>query len=194
MCASINPLKNKDGFTIPEVLVASFVAFLVIAGIWSVYIIGWAWWHEAVPKIEMQQIVRQTLSSIIDGPIDPGVGTDYVSGVAYGRRNGIAWATASPTITSTANEVRITYDLEGLGAQSFFINLTETPKKIYHNSATNPVRGTEGITEISFQQVQPNLILVTAKAERDITGTRASTYHVKAEGSQTIFLRNVIIP
>lgn len=194
MCVSINSIRNKNGFTILELLVASFVAFLVIAGIWSVYVIGWAWWHEAIPKIEMQQIVRQAISSIIDGSIDSGAGTDYVSGIAYGRRNGIAWATGSPLITSTANEIKITYNLEGLGSQSFFVNLTEEPRKVYHNSAGNPVRGTEGITDISFQLVQPNLILVTAKAEKDIVGTRALPYHIKVEESQTIFLRNVITP
>ncbi len=191
MYANIDMHRCNKGFTLPEALIAITVSSFIVLGTWSVYVMGSTWWAQFMPRIEAQRIVRIAVKTIVYGLSDPNAGTDSISGVRYSRRNGIAWATDLPTLVSDSDVVQINYDLKDLNNQSFFMLKTEDPMTLYHNNAQSPVNGTTGLTDLSFQLTSPNMVTVTATAERDVNVVGQSPYHVKAELEQTVFLRNI---
>jgi hypothetical protein len=146
------------------------------------------------PDIEAQRIARITMMAIVDGFRDTSAGTDTISGQSCSRRNGISWATALPSITSNSTTEKITYTLEGLSGQTFYVLKDESPMKLYHNSTAVP--GTTGITSLTFQIVPYNAlvplvrVIVTVKAEKDVNAGGQAPYHVKGELSETVCLQN----
>ena len=180
---------NRRGFTLVEVVIGASIAVFVAAVSWSVYVTGAAWSSRMLPKIEVQRVARISIMAIVDGYRDTSAGTDTISGKSCSRRNGIAWATALPTITSDATTDKITYTLEGLDNQTFYILKSDNPMKLYHNSAAVP--GTAGITGLTFETISTNKVKVTVKAEKDISMGTQEPYHVKAELSETVFIGNV---
>lgn len=184
-------IRCKKGFTFPEVMIASTISLFVVLAAWSIYVMSWAWWAETLPRIEAQRIVRIALMRITEGMADPACDMDWISGKEYPRRNGIAWAIFTPATTSDDAQVKITYPLEGIANQSFFMNKAEDPRRIYHNSTVYPMVGTTGITDLVFQVTGTNIVKVTAAVERDLPGTRRVPYHLAVRESQTVYLRNV---
>ncbi len=181
---------GKKGFTLVEMVVCAGITLFVVSAVWSVYVMGAAWSTKMLPNIEAQRIVRIAIMTIVDGFRDTGAGTDTISGQSCSRRNGISWATDLPSITSNAATDKITYTLESLSGQTFYILKNESPMKLYHNSTIVP--GTAGITSLTFERIpDTNMFKVTAKAEKDICMGSQPTYHVKAELSETVFLRNI---
>jgi hypothetical protein len=186
-------IRNR-GFTLSEALIAITVSLFIALSIWSVYIMGSTWWTQFMPRIEAQRIVRIAVRTIIYGLEDPGAGADSIGpGTPHSRRNGIAWATALPTIDSGSDDamVRINYNLKGLSNQSFFMLKTEDPMRLYHNNTQSPVSGTTGLTGLSFELVDTNMVEVTAIVEKDVQAGGQPSYHVEEKLTQTVFLRNV---
>jgi len=191
MYFSIDMHRRDKGFTLLEVMIAVTISSLIALGAWSVYVMGSAWSKQFMPRIEAQRIARITVKTIVYGLTDIGAGTDSISGVSYSRRNGIAWATALPTNTSSSSVEKITYDLKGLSGQSFFMLKTEDPMKLYHNNVSYPISGTTGLTGLSFNMTSPNIVTVTATVEKDVNVGNQAPYHVKADLNQTVYLRNI---
>lgn len=172
-------------------MIASAIAILVVFGIWSVYTMVTTWSAKILPRIEAQRIARITMKTIVEGKErSDGAGVDIIAGKSYRRRDGIASAIAMPTITSDADIEKITYNLDGLSNQSFFILKGENPKRLYRNSSSSPVKGTEGITDLSFQLIGSNMLRVTATVERDISVDTHTPDHTKAELVETVVIRN----
>lgn len=191
MYASMNKRCNK-GFTMPEVLVAATISLLIALSTWSIYTMGAVWWAKFMPRIEAQRVVRIAVKTIVYGLSDPNAGFDKISGVRYSRRNGIAWATDMPTLVSDSNVEQINYKLKNLDNQSFFMLKTEDPMKLYHNNTQSPMSGTTGLTGLFFQADSlKNMVTVTATVEKDVCAVGQSPYHVKAELTQTVFLKNI---
>lgn len=185
---SRNILKLDRGFSLAELLSASFVSTLAIVAALSIYMMGWSWWHETMPQAEAQRAVRTAINSIVNGLSDPSCGSDTVNAVSYTRKNGLTWATSvqSPAVGESGSLV--SFDLAGAANQSFFLDSAN--EKICHNTAGNFVKGTYGITSLDFERLDTDLIRVTAGVDKYVPGTRQVPYHVRAFESETIYLRN----
>ncbi len=180
---------NRKGFTLVEMVISAGIAVFVAAVSWSVYVTGVTWLSRTLPNIEAQRVARITIMAIVDGFRDTGAGTDTISGESCSRRNGIAWATTLPTVTSDTATDKITYTLEGLNNQTFYVLKNENPMKLYHNSAAVP--GTIGIISLTFETIPTSKVKVTVKAGKDIGMGTQDPYHVEAELSETVFIRNM---
>ena len=181
--------RDRKGFTLVETVICAGIAVFVAAVSWSVYVMGVSWSTKIIPNIEAQRVARITIMAIVDGFRDTGAGTDTISGESCFRRNGIAWATALPTVTSNTTTDKITYTLEGLSNQTFYILKNENPMKLYHNSTAVP--GTTGITSLTFETISANSIKVTVKAGKYINMGAQAPYHVEVELSEIVCIRNV---
>lgn len=179
--------RNGKGFTLVEMLVCTGIAVFVIAASWSIYVIGVSWSTKMIPEMEAQRLARITMRTIVDGFRDAGAGTDTISGQSCSRRNGIAWATALPTVTS--DSTKITYNLEDLNNQTFYTLKDESPMKLYHNSAAVP--GTTGITDLTFEVISLNEIKVTVKVDKYINVGAQDPHHISVESSEIVYIRNV---
>lgn len=180
---------NRKGFTLVEMIISAGIAVFLAAIGWSMYITGVTWSGRTLPNVEVQRVARISMMAIVDGFKDTSAGTDTISGKSCSRRNGIAWATILPTVTSDTTTDKITYDLEGLNNQTFYILKSENPMKLYHNSTV--VLGTTGITSLTFETISTNKVKVTVKAEKDISMGTQEPYHVEAELSEIVFIGNV---
>ena len=180
-----------------EALTATFVAMFIILGAWSVYIMGWSWWHEVAPRIEAQRTARLALLNIIVGRFDPTAGTFSVGADSFSRRNGISCATAAPDI-STPHRINFRLEPDSSNVRSYYMGVDAATgsNAVYYvdnNSVVHEIRGTLGITDLTFEQVSgaANLIKVSALSEKTVAGTRSAPYTVRAAYNETIYLRNV---
>lgn len=145
--------KRKKGFTLPELLVSSFIALFIFLCAWAMYMIGWAWWYEILPQTECQRIARAAVSVIRQGMIDSTVGTDTINSVLYRKRNGVeeslrtrsdvlSGTFVTPTITDSGH--RINFKLEpdptGVNSRSYYLAQDANGVKAvyYQYSATAP--------------------------------------------------------
>jgi hypothetical protein len=182
--------RDRKGFTIIEMIISFGIAMFVAAMSWSIYSTSTTWSKQRLPEIEAQRIARISITAIVDGFRDVSAGTDTISGHVLSRRNGITCATAVPIILTNSTTDKITYNLEGLSNQTFYTLKNESPMKLYHNSTAVP--GTTGITSLTFEQVaNTKMYTITVKVEKNIVIGNQITYPVKAELSETVFLRNI---
>lgn len=194
-----DPGPGKKGFLLVELLITLLLAGFVLTALVSIYITTSQWWAEIAPRIDAQKIARVALTSIIDGSIDPTAGTYTIGSKTYGRRNGIAWATATPDIPSL---FRINFMLnkpgESSNVRSFYMATDPVTnlRAIYYQDSSGAVRmikPTLGITDLRFEKYMGynNAIKVTATVDRNVIGTRRQPYRVKVEYSELAYLRGV---
>ena len=138
-----------------------------------------------------------------------------VGSTTYGsRRNGIAWATAIPTISGTddtdgVEDNTISYCLvpDSTNVRQFYYKLVDVDDDhapdddddigyiFYKNSAGTVTRldATKGITDIKFSIIgnHDNIVQVVVTAEKPVRGTRrANPYMVSVTYTDTVYLRN----
>lgn len=149
------------------------------------------------PWAESQSIARSAIASIIEGRTDTTAGTYMIGTNIYKRRNGIAQATAIPTI-ATAQRINFRLEPDSSNLRSFYMGVDETSglNVIYYqnNAGTiSAIKSTLGMTDILFEKYMglDNMIQVTATVERDVLGTRSVPYHVKVVYSGIAYLRSV---
>jgi Tfp pilus assembly protein PilV len=195
--------EGRSGFTMAEFIIAAVVSMYVTLGALSVYMMVLTWWHQTAPRIEAQRTARIALSRVIDGIVDSDAGTDATaSSGTYRRRNGIAWAVSqdSSTIPSIPTDAEIDFALESDSSRvrAFYLGTDAGGSKVVYykyNSSSEEIKGTKGITDLKFEFIDvtnKNLVRVTVKVEKDVqTGTGSTTYPVRVECSETVFLRNV---
>ena len=200
-------LKNRRGFTLAEMLIASIIGTMVIASAWSVYVMVWQWWAETSPRIEVERFARLALLNLTEGVtsvrgLSGDVAGSYtVNSIPYKRRNGIAWAKAYPTIS--ADKKTITYKLEpdSSDTRQFYYGTYNGKGVMYykHSNGTTyrleptldaPATGT-GIMFENFDGAN-NIIKVTVTAAREVKGTRKEPYTVSVVYADTIYLRNAL--
>lgn len=197
--------KNSKGFTLVEIMTTSFIALYVIMAAWSVYIMGWRWWHETSPLIESQRAARVALTYIREGIVDSTVGQDTVAFTTYNRRNGISWAALTntnptpltPVVSDDQHRIDFRLEPDTANIRSFYLGTDAGGKKALYYvdsaGAVHKVNTTEGITDLVFE-FDPNyinLLKITVRVERDVAGTRVVPYHISIEYSDYIFLRNI---
>ena len=163
----------------------------------AIYIMGLSWWHEVVPKIETQRIARLALISVIEGTSDLTTGTYAIGSASYKRRNGIIQATLVPNLPSI-NEIDFALAPDTSNVRAFYLGIDPDTgfNVVYYKDSSgtaHKLNSTVGITELTFEKYSgsDNVIKVTATAERDVTGTRSDTYHIRVSYSQIVYLRNV---
>lgn len=195
---------NSKGFTLAEVLIAAIIGTMVIASAWSVYMMIWQWWAETGPRIEIERTARLALLNIIDGVtsvqgLSGNVAGSYsVGSTSYKRRNGIAWATAYPTISS--DKKTITYRLwpDSSNVRQFYYGTYNGQGVVYykHTDGTNyRLDGTLGLTELKFENFGEanNVIRITVTAQKSVYGTRLNQpYNVSVTYTDTVYLRNAL--
>ena len=198
-------INRRRSFTLVETMVASSIAIYIFLCAWAMYMIAWTWWYEISPQIECQRIARLAISEISEGAIDATLGTDAWCPNSYNqRRNGFKWASCVdsgdvlPTITDLGPNSghRINFKLEndpkGSNARSFYLGQDAYGVKavyyLYVNNSPQIIKGTSGITDLTFEKADLALPLykVTATAEKVVRGVkRSATY------TDYILLRNV---
>lgn len=174
------------------------MAVYVFMGIWSLYLMGWRWWHEVAPRIEAQRIARITLSTITSGTVDSTAGTYQVGSATYTRRNGIYGATSVPSIPSLS-EIDFGLEPDGSNVRSFYLGTDEASglKALYYkdsNSVRHKIKATSGLTDLKFEKLGgiDNIIKVTATVEKTVLGTRNVPYEIKVVYDEVVYLRNVL--
>ncbi len=196
--------KNRSGFSLIEVITASFVSLFVFLGAWGIYNMSWSWWHETAPRIQAQQIARITILSIAEGNVDASAGTDTIGTATYQRRNGISTAIYDPVISSNISvNDRIDFGLEpdGSNMRAFYMGIDPgTGERVvfYRDNAgnVNALNATRGISDLRFDKtvdVTTNKIFirVTATVTRDVIGTRGLPYHISIVYTSVVYIRNV---
>jgi len=192
------------GFTLPEVLVATFIAFYVIAAAWAVYMMTSAWWKEINPEVEAARVARSAVSSIIYGSVDATAGADTIGMNTHYRRNGIAWARFdaghtppdTPVISTDKNTIDFRLEADSSNARQFRIAADPATglKAVYYQSQM--IRPTLGLTGLQFSYYTSggtttyNVIKVVATVEKDILGTRNTPKHIKVEYAGYAYLKN----
>jgi len=203
-------LHKDNGFSIVELLTAALVAVYVIFGSWSVYVIGWTWWHEISPTIEAQRAARHAILSVVEGNVDSTTGTDVIGASTYKRRRGIQNAlfdAANPTPTTpliSADGRRIDFRLEqdGSNARSFYFS--EAEKVVYYvdsDSVSHRLESTQGLTDLRFGfymdalgVVHYDMVQVTATVSKDVLGTRQPVpYHIEILCQDHVYLKNKLL-
>lgn len=209
--------KGRKAFTLIEVLTSSFIVMYLFLAAWSMYMIGWRWWHEVAPIAECQRIARVGLSSVIEGT---RAWQETISSVTYNGKSGIAWTTLTKADT-TANPVfvtpvlsvadasapgvyhRIDYKLEpdsvASNGRSFYVStdITTNTKAIYGDGVkidATQINATQGDVVLSFEKpdaTYPNLIKVTVTVTKSVPGTRFENAPVTIIYSDFINLKNV---
>ncbi len=196
--------KNRSGFSLIEIITASFISLFVFLGAWSIYNMSWSWWHETAPRIQAQQIARIAILSITEGNVDATAGTDTIGTATYQRRNGISTAIYDPVISSNISvNDRIDFGLEpdGGNIRAFYLGVDPaTGERVvfYQNNAgtVRALNATRGITNLRFDRtldVTTNKIFVrvTATVTRDIIGTRSVPYNISIVYTSVVYIRNV---
>ena len=208
---------NKRAFTLVETLTSSLIVMFILLSIWSIYFMGWKWWHEMAPIVETQRAARIALSSVIDGTIDPTAGQEAIIGTSYGFRNGIAWAAltnedciASPAFTTpviSADGHQIDFKLEkdaaAVNGRRFYTGtdpVTGASAVFYRNSSGTAykIKGTEvgagtGSISLTFEQdaAYANLVKVTVSVQKTIPGTKYESTPLVVECSDFVYCRNL---
>ena len=194
-----------------EVLLATVIASFIMLAVWGVYMMSWQWWAETSPRIDLERAARMALLSVIEGSIDTNAGTYTIGATTYTRRNGIAWATAKPTIAFDASVPPIPYKIKyklapdsGNIREFYYGTYSGNGYVFYKNAAAGSIGtkidSTKGITGIRFSRLvnrygveQDNIIQVVVTAEKSLYGTRkANPYIVKVVYTDTIYLRNAL--
>ena len=201
MSPNISDMKLRRAVTLAEVITASAIALYTIGAAWAVYIMVWRWYYEAAPRVEAQRMARAAIAQIVDGYPDSTTGTYTIGSTTYKRRNGIAWATEDPTVTSDQIDYRLEPDSSNI--RSYYMATvpdTGGEKALYYkdsNGTSHEIRATRGITALTFEKfedkdetVHNNIITVTATAEKEVRGTRSQPYNIKIVYSDVIYLRN----
>ncbi|MFA6141787.1 MAG: prepilin-type N-terminal cleavage/methylation domain-containing protein [Candidatus Omnitrophota bacterium] len=193
-------MRGRKGFTLVEIMVATFITLYTLMAAWSSYIMFWTWWHETSPEVEAQRMARITISAIVNGKIDPTAGTYTIGTTTFHRRNGIAQATMEPSFPST-QAINFGLEPDTANVRSYYLGVDpETNHNVvYYKDSTSTVSkidSTIGITDLTFTNVfngsiTTNMITVTVTVDRDVIdmGGRTRTIHVVY--SQLVFLRNV---
>jgi hypothetical protein len=193
-----------------EVMLASVIGVFVIGATISVYIMTSQWWSEMTPRLDAQRTARLALlniiegvTGIVDGP-DPVAGTFTAGSASYKRRNGIAWATAYPTISSDGKTISYRLVPDSSDSRGFYLATdaaTGLGMLYYrHSSGTSyAIPSTRGLTDIEFEKftdgsgiVHDNIIKVTATARKNVQGTRAAGLDIRVVYTDTVYLRNAL--
>jgi Prokaryotic N-terminal methylation motif len=205
--------KNRAGFSLIELITATFITMFVLLGAWSIYTMGWSWWHEMAPRVQAQQIARIAILSITEGTVDATAGTDTIGTATYQRRNGISMACYDPVISSSisAND-RIDFGLEtdGGNVRAFYLGLdpvTGGTAVFYRDNTGNthmliatrcPHRPPELDLDLdlNFEKridvvTGKIFIIVTATVTGDVSGTRSAPYHIAIEYERVVYIRNI---
>jgi len=201
--------QNSAGFTLAETLVSTFIAFFVVAAVWSVYMMAYVWWHEISPEIEAERAARAAVSSIVYGAVDSTAGTDTVGINTYTRRNGIAWARfdpnvtlpATPTISVDQKTINFRLEADSSNARQFYLatDAASGKKGVYYKNNLNQtqlINSTLGLTNLQFSffteagVTNYKIVKVLATVERDILGTRNIPKHIKVEYADYAYLKN----
>lgn len=201
----MDKISSKRGFTVAEVVTASFISLYVIAAAWLVYLMTWNWWHEIAPTVEAQRIARTAIMAVTEGFRDPTAGTETVGATTYGRRDGIDWTTltndnptpVSPVITNAGRRIDFRLEPDTANVRSYYLGVDANGvKSVYYinsNGVTSKLKGTDGITDLLFSQVSgySNIYKVTATIQKTVVGTRRTPYGVNIEYSDYIYMRNL---
>lgn len=205
MSRSINKVFDKRAFTIVELVINTLIVLYVIAAGWSVYIMVWRWWYETAPQVEVQRVARVAMMSIVEGRREDALGSDQIGSTIYRRRNGISETTltnanptpASPVVTSTGQDQdRIDFRLEPdlSNTRSYAVGTVSTGvQALYYNGNIIGSTMIKGRIYITCDPVSGfnNLYKVTVRVEKDVHGTRLSSYTAVGEFSDHIFMRNI---
>ena len=214
MSRGIKYISNTDrrAFTLIETLTTGFIVLYIFLAAWSVYVIGWKWWHEMAPVAEAQRIARNAIAVVIDGVRDSTAGQEMIGLTTYVFRNGVSATTitnndiianaafASPVISLAGR--RIDFKLEGDAAASnpraFYLGQDATTgiKAVYYQDSSgtvNIIEATKGIDDIIFAVVPGagNIIEITASVQRTVPGTRYETTPISVQYTDYIYLRNI---
>jgi hypothetical protein len=204
-------LKRRNAFTIAEVLLASVVGMFVIGAVICVYMMTWRWWAEISPRLDAQRAARLALLNVIEGVTgiasgpDPVAGAFTVGSTAYKRRNGIAWATAYPTISADNKSIDYRLVPDSSNTRRFYLvtdSVTGIGTLYYKHSsgASYAIPSTRGLSDIKFEKftdaggtAHDNIIKVTATAEKNVAGTRPGAgLDIKVVYTDTVYLRNAL--
>lgn len=203
---------DRRAFTLIETLTTGFIVLYIFLSAWSVYVIGWKWWHEMAPVAEAQRIARNAIAIVIDGTRDSTAGQETIGLTTYGFRNGVSATTvtnndiiANPLFSSpviSLNGRRIDFKLEGDAVASnpraFYLGQDATTgiKAVYYqdnSGAIHIINVTLGIDDLVFTAVPglANVIEVTASVQRTVAGTRYETTPISVQYTDYIYLRNI---
>lgn len=196
-------MKDKKAFTIVEALFMAAIATFVMLSVWGVYMMSWQWYAEIIPRLDLEKAARLALLTVIEGSTDSNAGTYTVNGVTYTRRNGIAWATAYPTISSDKKTITYKLDTDSSAARQFYYGTYNGKGYIFYknnNGTVTRIESTKGISNIRFSKfvdkdsvTHDNIIQIVATADADIYGTRkVNPYHVSVVYTDTVHLRNAL--
>lgn len=197
------PGSRTGGFTIVEAMLSSIIVSIIMLAVWGVYMMGWQWWGETGPRLDMEKAARMALLSVIEGSVDQNAGSYTVGSTTYTRRNGIAWATAYPTISSDGKTITYRLAPDSSNVRQFYYGTYNGNGYIFHKNGSGTVTridSTKGVTGIQFSKfvdaqsvTHDNIIQVVATSDRDIYGTRkANPYHVNVVYTDTVLLRNAL--
>jgi len=207
--------KNRRGFTLAEILIASIIGTMVIASGWSVYVMVWQWWSEMSPRIEIERSARLALLNVIEGVTSVKnlagdvAGSYTIGSTTYKRRNGIAWASKDkgdnkyPEILDQTGHPasRIKYHLDpdpNNTKREFYYGTYNGQGIVYYkhtNGASYRLDSTLGITDLKFENFDDadNVIKVTVTAQKQVYGTRKQQpFTVTVVYSDTVYLRNAL--
>lgn len=208
-----NKLKGRRGFTLAEILIASIIGTMVIASAWSVYVMVWQWWSEMSPRLEVERFARMTLLNVTEGVtsirnLGDVAGTYTAGSTTYRRRNGIAWATAYPTISGDGKTITYRLAPDSSNIRQFYYGTYNGKGVIYykHSNGTNyrlepTLDSPTDQTSIIFDKLPnpspppddyDNIIQVTVTAEKEVLGTRKGPHKVKVVYTDTVYLRNAL--
>ncbi|MFH1190552.1 MAG: hypothetical protein V1682_07710 [Candidatus Omnitrophota bacterium] len=210
-------LGPRKAFTLVETLVAGFIATFVLLSVWSVYLIGWTWWHEMRPVVEVQRIARTALSSIIDGTIDSTASQETINSVNYGFRNGVAWAAVTnediiadedfttPVISADGHSIdfKLEKDAAAVNGRSFYAGTDaaageaavyyKDSSSVAHKIKGTEVKSSEGSITLTFTgdaEDYVDLLKVTVRVQKSIPGTKYESAPLVAECSDYVYFRN----
>ena len=201
---------GKKAFSLVEVITSSLIIVYIVTALWSIYIMGWKWWHETSPVVESQRIARIALSTIMEGTTDTTTGQETIGFETYKGRSGISWITrTSDTLPDTplisSDDGEITYMLEGdtQNVRRFYIGQDAVTgmKALYSldgDGVIHKVKATEidsghGDIRLTFtpDPVYTNVIKAEVRVERRVPATIYETSPIVAEYSDTIYMRNI---
>lgn len=209
---------DKKAFTLVEALTSVFIAAFVLLSIWSVYLMGWKWWHEMRPIVEVQRAARVALSSVIDGSVDSTASQETINAVNYGFRNGIAWASltnedrianpnfTTPVISADGHQVdfKLEKDAAAVNGRSFYVetDAADGMMAVYYRDSAGiahkiknaEVSSASGSIVLTFEgnvDGYSDLIKVTARVQKLIPGTKYESAPLVVECSDFVYFRNL---
>lgn len=196
-------LADRRAFTMVEAMLSSIIVSVVMLAVWGVYMMGWQWWAETGPRLDLEKAARMALLTVIEGSVDSNAGTYTVGSTTYTRRNGIAWATEYPTISSDKKTISYRLAPDSSNVRQFYYGTYDGNGYIFYKNSLGTVTrldSTKGVSNIQFSKfvdalggLHDNIIQVAVTSEKDIYGTRkANPYHVSVVYTDTVLLRNAL--